>query len=275
MSGDLELSANVSLLFGELPYLERFGAAASAGFQSVESWWPFSGAVPTPAEVDGFVGAIGAAGIPLSGLNLYGGDLAAGERGVVSHPGRRAEFEANLEVVAGVAARTGCRVFNALYGQRLPGVREADRDATALANLSEAVARLDGTVLIEPLSRGLNGDYPLETARDAIAVVERVRDATGLGNIGLLFDTFHLANNGDDPLAVINEWAPFIAHVQLADAPGRGEPGSGSLPFAAVLERLWGAGYRGVVACEYVPTGATLESLGWVEGVPRVGLTAR
>jgi hydroxypyruvate isomerase len=266
----LDLVANVSLLFAELPYLERFDAAAAAGFQGAESWWPFATAAPDAREIDRLVGTVLESGIPLAGLNLFAGDMPGGERGILSQPDRQHEFEANLEVVARIAGLTGCRVANALYGQRQSGLDEAAQDSTAIANLGRA-ARILGdagvTVLVEPLTLGISGAYPILTAADAVAVVDRARDASGLGNIGLLFDTFHLANNGEDLLEVADTHADRIAHLQLADAPGRGEPGTGSLPIAAVVDRLWAAGYRGLVAAEYAPVGSTVDGLAWVEGV--------
>ena len=270
----LELCANVSLLFRELDYPDRFAAAAEAGFDSAESWWPFSTAAPDEADIDQLVSTVGQSGIALTGLNFFAGDMAAGERGIVSWIGREEEFQVNLEVVTRIAARTGVRGFNALYGQRQSGVSGSEQDALAVANLSTAVrtvAEFGGTLYIEPLSQGLNGAYPLKSARDAVSVVERVRRSTGLDNIGLLFDTFHLTNNGDDLLAVLDEFASLVAHVQLADSPGRGEPGTGGIAFEPVLTALWNAGYRGTVACEYAPTtSSTLESLDWIAGMPHL-----
>jgi hydroxypyruvate isomerase len=106
------------------------------------------------------------------------------------------------------------------------------------------------------------------TAADAVAVIERSR----LPGLGLLFDTYHLANNGDDLIAVVDRYGPRIAHVQLADSPGRGEPGTGDLPLAAAVDRLWSAGYRGAVACEYSPSGPTAGTLGWIAHMPHVTL---
>ena len=269
----LPLVANVSLLFTEVPYLERFARAAGAGFRAVETWWPWPEPVPAAGEVDAFVRAVDDAGLALAGLNLFAGDLPAGERGIVSHPGRRAEFDANLDLVVAIAARTGCPVFNALYGQRRADSDPAADDAVARERLGSAVRRLaevGGTVLVEPLGRGLNGAYPLETARDGVAVVDRVRADTGLDNIGLLFDTFHLTTSGDDLDRAVDSYARLIAHVQIADAPGRGEPGTGMVDVPGVVERLWHNGYRGAVACEYKPTTKTEDTLGWIAGVPRL-----
>jgi hydroxypyruvate isomerase len=102
--------------------------------------------------------------------------------------------------------------------------------------------------------------------------VEKARERTSTDRVALLFDTFHLANNGEDLLGVIREWASLIGHVQLADSPGRGFPGTGGIDFAAVLNALWDAGYRGTVAAEYLPGRDTTASLGWVQDAPHLSL---
>jgi hydroxypyruvate isomerase len=269
----LALVANVSLLFTEAPYLERFERAAAAGFTAVETWWPWPASVPGDAEVDAFLAAIDSAGVALTGLNLFAGDMPGGERGIISWAERSGEFAANLDLVVDIARRTGCAGFNALYGQRRDGSDPATQDAVARERLGVATSRLSevgGTVLVEALGRGLNGAYPLESAADAIAVVRQVRSDTGLANIGLLYDTFHLATSGDDLIGDVKDFASLIAHVQIADAPGRGEPGTGNIDFTHVLDELWASGYRGSVACEYKPTVPTADSLGWIEGIPRL-----
>lgn len=275
-AGRYDLAANVSLLFAELPLLERFAAAAGAGFQSTEAWWPFpQSASPSREELEGFFSAIEESGIPLSGLNFFAGDMPAGERGVVCLPDRREEFAANVAVIAQIARRTGAGGFNALYGQVREGTSAEEHDRVAVENLALAVRTLSdvgGTVLLEPLSHGLNGAYPVETARQAVEIVGRVREATGLDNIGLLFDTFHLSNNGEDLAEVIDSHHDLIEHVQIADAPGRGEPGTGSVDVAGAISRLWDAGYRKLVACEYAPTVPTTESFGWIAGIPQLSL---
>jgi hydroxypyruvate isomerase len=268
------LVANISLLFAELPLLERIPAAKAAGFEAIEAWWP------TPhgrfnEAIEDFLQVVEDNQVRLTGLNFFAGDMAGGERGIVSRPDRRREFEENLRAIAKVAQRTGARGFNALYGQRQPGMDPVEQDRIGFENLvlaTRELAPLGATVLIEPLSRGLNGAYPVETAEQAVAIIERVRDATGTDNISLLFDTFHLANNGEDLVAVTERYANMIGHVQLADAPGRGAPGTGHVDFTAVIEALARAGYRRLIACEYVPGGPTLDSLSWVPGMRHVRL---
>ncbi|CAH0123222.1 TIM barrel protein [Microbacterium sp. Bi121] len=268
-----ELCANLSILMPDLPLQDQFEAAAHLGFRSVELWWPFDDAVPDPADVEALIGAIDASGLRLAGLNLFAGDMPAGERGIASHPGREGEFRANVAVVVEIARRTGCRVFNALYGARVDGADGAEQDRVAIENLAfaaEALGEVGGTLLIEPLS-GTAG-FPVLTAAEGMRVVDEVARAARSGRVGLLFDTFHLTNNGDDLVEVIATCGERIAHVQFADSPGRGEPGTGDVDFERVLDGLVRAGYDGLVSCEYAPTVPVSESLRWIEDHPRVSL---
>lgn len=258
------LSANVSLLFAELPYIDRFAAAREAGFELVESWWPFAVPDPDPDLVDAFVTAIDKADVSLSALNFFAGDMAAGQRGLACVPDRQDELAANVEVVVRIAERTGCRQFNLLYGQLDDRWSRAEQEDTAVAAISSAaaaVAAVGGTVLLEPLSKGLNGAYPLLTADDVGALLGG--PLRQVPNVSLLFDTFHLGNNGTDLVAAASELGGGLAHVQIADSPGRGEPGTGRLPLDATLDALRRAGYGGVVACEYRPVAETAAGLVW------------
>jgi hydroxypyruvate isomerase len=255
--------ANCSMLFTELPLLRRPAAARSAGFEAIEFWWPFATPVPGDAEVEEFVSAVDGAGVRLAGLNFFGGDLAGPDCGVLSVPGRASEFRDNLDVAVGIGERLGVGVFNALYGPRLEDTQLQDETAAeSLALATEAAGRIGATVLIEPLSGPK--PYPLRTADQAVAVVDAVVAATGATNIGFLCDMYHLASNGEDLDSVIARHAPKIRHVQIADVPGRGEPGSGGLDLAGHLATLRHHGYDGWVALEYRPTTTTGESLAWL-----------
>lgn len=259
------VSANVSLLFTEVPYLERFAAAAEAGFAAVETWWPFPTAQPSRAELDELLRALEGAGLSLTGMNVFAGDMAAGERGIACLPERAGELDASLAALRWIAERTGCRGFNLLHGQAPDRAVGAARPAAVAAyrRAAEVLADLPGSpgvVLVEPLARGLNGTYPLETAADALDLIDEV----GASNLGLLLDTFHLARNDEDLPALIADSAERIGHVQLADAPDRGEPGSGTTNITAIGAALTAADYAGTVAAEYKPTGETRGTLGWL-----------
>lgn len=270
--GPLPYAVNLSLLFTEVPLLERPAAAREAGFTAAEFWWPFAEAVPSDDAVDAFVGALQDAGVQLIGLNFFAGDMAAGDRGLVSVPDRRSEFRDNVDVVVGIGDRLGCRAFNALYGNRDHDADPSAQDEVALENLAiagRAAGALGGTVLVEPVSGA--PDYPLLTAADAIAVMDRVASGTGVTNLGLLCDLYHLTVNGDDVAQVISSCADRIAHVQIADAPGRHEPGTGAIDLDGHLGQLASAGYSGWVALEYKPSTTTAESLGWLPRDRRAG----
>jgi hydroxypyruvate isomerase len=266
---------NCSLLFTEEPLLRRPAAARAAGFSAVEFWWPFATPVPSDREVDGFVAAVEEAGVALVGLNFFAGDLAGPDCGVLSIPGRSEEFRDNIDVVAGIGARLGVRGFNALYGNRVDGADPAAQDELATENIvraAKAAAAFGATVLIEAVSGPK--PYPLRTADDAVAVVERAR-AAGAANVGFLCDLYHLASNGDDIDAAIAAHADVTAHVQIADVPGRGEPGSGELDLDRYLNALEDRGYRGWVSLEYKPTGTTEASLAWLPRERRGALPGR
>jgi hydroxypyruvate isomerase len=263
----VDFSANISLLFSELPFLDRPAAAKEAGFDHIECWWPFDTEQPSDEQIDAFISSIADADVALTALNLYAGDMAAGERGVLSWPERTAELVRSMNVIATCAQATGVRAFNALYGQRRDGLSAVEQDAVAYDNLAmaaEVVAATGGVLLIEPLTQGENGRYPLLTLDDATRIVQAVRDRHGATNLALLFDTYHLAGNGVGLLTGLRSHGHRIGHVQVADHPGRGEPGTGAIDFPAVFETLERIGYDGFVGCEYRPVGDTVAGLAWL-----------
>lgn len=257
----MRYDVNLSLLFTELPLLQRAEAARAAGFGAVEYWWPFDTASPDDGEVDAFVRSVRDAGVALAGLNFFAGDMPGGDRGVVSWIGRDKELTDSVDIAIGIADQLGCRTFNALYGNRIEGQDPAAQDEHALSTLDAAAvaaARIGASLVIEPLSGGER--YPLRTAADAFAVIDKV----GRDNIALLFDLYHLGVNGDDLDGVIEQYAGRIGHVQVADVPGRHEPGTGNLDIAGYLAKLGAAGYDGYVGLEYKPSGRTEESFDWL-----------
>jgi len=261
----LRYLANCSMLFTERPLLERPQAARDAGFEAVEFWWPWPDRpVPADAEVDGFVAAVRDAGVQLVGLNFFAGDLTGPDCGVLSIPARVAQFRDNVDVTVGIGERLGVSGFNALYGNRVEGVSAQEQDELGREQLGSAAAaadRIGATVLVESVSGPK--PYPLRTAADAAAVVHAVRE-NGHDNVGFLCDLFHLANNGDDVSAAIAAYADLVAHVQIADCPGRGEPGTGDLDLDGLLAELVARGYEGWVGLEYKPTTDTEAGLAWL-----------
>ncbi|MFG3229012.1 TIM barrel protein [Kitasatospora sp. NPDC048194] len=261
-------TVNLSILFSELPLLERPAAAAAAGFTAAELWWPFGTEhEPSRAELDALRKAFSDAGVRLTGLNFLD-DLTQGARGTVSVPSEKERFRANVPVAAELASSLGATALNALYGNRVEGVDPAEQDALALENLvlaARAAHGIGAVLLIEALNRTESPDYPLVSAVAAVEVVDRVNAATGLGNAKFLCDLYHLAMNGEDLAAVIDTHADRIGHVQIADNPGRNEPGTGGLDFEDLFARLSAAGYTGSIGLEYRPsTGVSADSFGWL-----------
>ncbi|MBC2865124.1 TIM barrel protein [Streptomyces mexicanus] len=275
---DQRFNVNLSILFTELPLLERPAAAAAAGFTAVELWWPWID-TPTPeqSELDALKKAIEDAGVRLTGLNFYAGKLPGPDRGALSIPGEESErFRANIDVAVDFADSLGCKALNALYGNRVEGVDPAEQDALALENLllaARAAHRIGAIVLIEALNKPESPLCPLVSAPAAVGVVDKVNEATGLGNAKFLMDLYHLSMNGEDLPAVIERYTAKTGHVQIADNPGRGAPGTGSLPLEDLLDQLRKAGYDGWVGLEYKPGDQpSAESFAWL---PREARAAR
>ncbi|WP_084962551.1 hydroxypyruvate isomerase family protein [Thermoactinospora rubra] len=241
----LSFDVNLSILFTGLPLLERPGAAAKAGFDAVEMWWPFDGPVPAEEQMEALKAAIRDAGVRLVALNFDAGDMAKGERGLLSLPDGAARFQANVDVAVRLAADLGCRVLNALYGNG-PG---ADR-SLAVANLrraADAAGQIGATVVVEALNSHENPKYPITSSQAAFDVIDDV----GRDNVAFLADLYHLHRMGEDVLRLIDTAAHRFGHVQVADDPGRGHPGSGRMPYPEIFTRLEAAGYRGHVGLEY------------------------
>lgn len=261
----LRYLANCSMLFAEHPLLERPRAAKAAGFGAIEFWWPWPDQpVPGDADVSKFVSAVRDAGVELVGLNFFAGDLAGPDCGVLSIPDRAGQFHDNVDAAIGIGDQLGVSAFNALFGNRVDGLAPQAQDDLGRDQLgfaAKAAAQIGATVLVESVSGPK--PYPLRTAADSVAVVNDVRQ-DGHANIGFLCDLFHLANNGDDLTATIAAYAGLTAHVQVADWPGRGEPGTGELPLHELLSDLAGRGYDGWVGLEYKPTTTTEDSLAWL-----------
>jgi hydroxypyruvate isomerase len=265
MNHGLPYSVNCSILFTELPLLARPAAAKAAGFDAVEFWWPFASTSPGDPEVNRFVAAVQDAGVRLVALNFAAGDMPSGDRGLLSLPGRRGEFLDSVEIAVAIGGRLGTAGFNALYGNRVEDSTADLQDELATTNLAVAAvaaARIGAVVLLEPLSGAPR--YPLRTADDVIAVLDRLDRESGAASFRLLADLYHLAVNDDDLDAVAARHAARVGHVQIADAPGRHEPGTGTVDLDRHLRQLEAAGYAGWVGLEYAPLHTTETSLAWL-----------
>jgi hydroxypyruvate isomerase len=259
---------NCSILFTELPLLERPAAAKAAGFDGVELWWPFDQPEPGDKEADAFVAAIGDAGVDLVSLNFAAGDIAAGERGLLSVPRAKAHFRANVPAAVELAARVGCTRLNAPYGIRIDPADPAlarEQDELAIENLrlaADAAAKAGATVLVEPINSVDVPQFPVDTSAKAAAVIEKSRRV----NVRMLADLYHLAMMSEDLTDTLSRYALLIGHVQVADVPGRGAPGTGALDFEPLFAQLTEQGYTGSIGLEYRPNDMTdsSTSFGWL-----------
>jgi len=255
------VDANISILFTELPMLERPAAARKAGFTAIEAWWPFVSAAPADAEVDAFERAVRDAGVELVSLNGFGGDMAGGDRGILSWPGREPEFEDNLDLLLAIGVRLGCGRFNLLYGNRQDGADPAAQDELAIEQLSRGVTaaqRAGAVIVVEPLSGA--AAYPLRTADDVLGVLDQLPESLS-GGAAMLADLYHLCVNGEDVPAVLDRTASRIGHVQIADVPGRHEPGTGTADLDGWVRQLRDLGYNGSIGLEYAPLHSTTDGL--------------
>ncbi|MGW1194565.1 TIM barrel protein [Streptomyces sp. NPDC002536] len=259
---------NLSILFTELPLLERPAAAAAAGFDAVELWWPWpEEPVPQPSELAALRRALKHAGTQLVGLNFYAGRLPGPDRGALSLPGAESErFRANVEVAAAFAESVGCGALNALYGNRVASA--TGQDELALENLAfaaRAADRAGATLLVEALNAAESPRYPVTTVDRAAEVADAVNALTGLGNTKVLLDLYHVAMGGADAVAVVDRHAGSAGHVQIADVPGRGAPGTGSLPLGELVQRVRDAGYGGWIGLEYTAGDRpSADAFGWL-----------
>jgi hydroxypyruvate isomerase len=267
----IRFDVNLSILFTEVPLLERPSEAAAAGFDAVELWWPFAEPVPPDRDLVALQRALEDAGTTLVGLNFDAGDMASGDRGLLSVPVWSDRFRANIEVAIGFARTVGCKTLNALYGNRIDGVDPDVQDELALENIAlaaRAAAKAGATIVVESLNSFESPRYPLVRAADALRIIERLR-AGGVDNVAFLCDFYHLYRMGENLFDLVTELTSRIGHVQVADAPGRHQPGTGDIAFANLFGALKAGGYEGYVGCEYRPLGSSAESFDWLPVLQR------
>ena len=255
----MKFDVNVSILFKEVPFLRRFDRVSEAGFGAVEFWWP-GGEVE---ELDEVVDAVKAAGVSVALMNFSAGDMPAGDRGLAGDPGGAEEFLENVPVALELARSIGCRRMNVLLGHEAPGMGREEQLAVARENVGFAAdeARASGIeVVVEAINTFENGPYLLHTTAQ---VVEFVR-SVGRGNLKIQHDLYHMQRMEGNLAANLREHIEEIGHVQIADSPGRGQPGTGEIRYGYVLGVLEELGYSGYVGLEYNPVGTTEESFAWL-----------
>lgn len=250
-------AANLSMMYTEVPFLDRFAAAAQDGFDAVEYLFPYE---YTPADI---AARLKAHGLTQALFNLPPGDWAAGERGMACHPGREAEFAAALNQALPYIDATGCQRVHAMAGLVPANSDAAARQATYVANLRHAAGQLKPlgvTLLIEPInSRDMPG-YHLSLQQHAHDVLAEV----GASNLKVQMDFYHCQIMEGDLSRRLQKHFTGVGHVQIAGVPDRHEPDGGEVNFPHLFDLLETLGYAGFVGCEYRPKAATSEGLGWL-----------
>lgn len=249
-------AANLTLMFSELPFLDRFGAAAAAGFGAAEFLFPYAHPPEAVAE------RLRRHGLTLALFNLPPGDFAAGERGLAALPERFDAVKAGVETGLRYAGATGVarlHLMAGLAGAQDPAAVEAYR--RAIAWTAERLGRAGLDLVIEPINRR---DVPGYFLNDFSTAAALIRDL-GMPNLKLQFDLYHCQILHGDVTMRLRDLMPMIGHVQTASVPARTEPGSGEMDDAFLFSELDRLGYDGFVGCEYVPAGDTVAGLGWLE----------
>jgi hydroxypyruvate isomerase len=253
----IRFSANLTMLFSNVDFLDRFERAAKAGFKAVEYMFPY------PYGKDDLSERLQKYGLRQVLFNLPAGDWAAGDRGIASLPGREEEFRNGVGLAIEYAKALGCPLVNCLVGKAPLGAPEKAR-RTLIDNLRFASAALEREqirFLIEPLNiRDMPGFYLCGTG-NALKLIEEVNHP----NLWLQYDIYHMQVTEGNLMQTIQENFKRIAHVQIADNPGRNEPGTGEINFPNIFRFLDKMGYAGWIGCEYKPLGKTEDGLAWMK----------
>ena len=252
------LAANLSMMFTEQDFPDRFQAAADAGFDAVEFLFPYDYPAEDVAEW------CRAAGVEQVLFNLSPGNWAAGERGLAALPGRKTEFRQSVRTALDYAAAIGTSRLHMMAGiadPSDPAHQACYREQLAFA--ADAAARQGVTIMIEPINGRDMPGYFLDDFDRAAGLIEDL----GRPNVRLQFDIYHRQILHGDVLTGLKSLMPLIGHIQIASVPARNEPGSGELDDFRILKALDELGYEGFVGCEYRPAAGTLDGLGWLRAM--------
>ena len=249
-------AANLTMMFTELPFLDRFEAAAKAGFKAVEFLFPYA------FEAEQIKRRLDDNGLMLVLHNLPAGNWDAGERGIACHPDRVNEFRAGVSQAISYAQALGVKQLNCLAGKAPAGVAEEVLRTTFVENLRYAANALKSSglrLLIEPINTfDIPGFYLNRTVQAAGILVE-----VGSDNAFIQYDIYHAQRMEGELAATVQKYLPRIGHIQLADNPGRNEPGTGEINYPFLFAHLDRIGYDGWIGCEYKPAATTEAGLGW------------
>ena len=252
-----KFAANLSFLYQELPFLDRFAQAAADGFEAVEYVSPYEHDKSLVADT------LKAANLKQALFNLPAGNWAAGERGIACLPNRIEEFRSSLETAIAYAQALECPTLNCLAGIAPKGIEKAVLDQTLASNLSYAAERLSDAgiaLVMEPINQIDMPGYHVSTTAHALEIFDRA----GANNLKIQYDFYHIQIMQGDLMRTFEALFDRIGHVQIADNPGRREPGTGGINYTFILNELDRLGYAGWVGCEYRPTTTTTASLSWM-----------
>lgn len=251
-------SASLTFLFAEIPFMERFQAAETAGFAAVEYMFPYE------FDIDEIAGELRRLQLRQVLFNLPAGNWAQGDRGIAAHPARRTEFRDGVGQAVDVARRLDCRLLNCLVGLRDEEIPLEEQRACLNDNLRFAARELESaglTLLVEPVNAYDIPGFLLTRSAETMQLIDEV----GAPNLRLQYDAYHMQRTEGNLVPTIRALLPRIGHVQIADPPDRHQPGTGEVNFAYVLGALDTAGYDGYVGLEYRPLGPTEDSFEWIE----------
>ncbi|MGA1228181.1 MAG: hydroxypyruvate isomerase [Burkholderiaceae bacterium] len=251
-----KFAANLTMLFNEVPFMDRFEQAAQAGFEAVEFLFPYDYAA------DDILAKLKGNKLALVLHNLPAGDWAAGERGIACHPNRVDEFRAGVAKAISYAKVLEVGQLNCLAGKLPDGVSAQQAHAVFVENLRFAAGELKKAglrLLIEPINTFDIPGFFLSRTDQALAILKEV----GADNLFIQYDIYHAQRMEGEISATLRESLPQIGHLQLADNPGRNEPGTGELNYAFLFKHIDAIGYTGWIGCEYKPKTATVDGLGW------------
>jgi hydroxypyruvate isomerase len=251
-----KFAANLTMLFNEVPFMDRFEQAANAGFEAVEFLFPYDfAAEDIRAKLQGNK-------LALVLHNLPAGDWAAGERGIACHPNRVDEFRAGVAKAISYARVLEVGQLNCLAGKLPDGVSAQQAHGVFVENLRFAAGELKKAglrLLIEPINTFDIPGFFLNRTDQALAILKEV----GADNLFIQYDIYHAQRMEGEIAATLRDRLPQIGHLQLADNPGRNEPGTGELNYAFLFKHIDAIGYTGWIGCEYKPKAATVDGLGW------------
>ncbi len=253
-------SANLSFLYTECDFLERFAAARADGFAAVEFHFPYAVAPALLAE------KLRKTNLALVLFNLPAGDWAGGDRGIACHPRRIQEFQDGVGLAIDYARQLNCPRLNCLAGLRPDDVSAARARETLIENLrfaAFALKREGVELLLEPINLRDMPGFLVNTTRQALDII----DAVGSDNLRLQYDIYHAQVMEGDLANTLQQYWQRIGHIQLADNPGRHEPGSGEINFPFLLRHIDRLGYAGWIGCEYQPLASTSAGLGWIRAL--------